>query len=57
MRLLRNILNIIFIFGALIGMYIYYKGDTETGTIIIIVAMAFKFVEVIIRLLKLEDKN
>jgi hypothetical protein len=57
MRLFRNILNIIFIFGALIGMYIYYKGDTETGTIIIIVAMAFKFVEVIIRLLKLEDKN
>lgn len=57
MRLLRNILNIIFIFGALIGMYIYYKGDTETGTIIIIVAMAFKLIEVIIRLLKLEDKN
>lgn len=57
MRLFRNILNIIFIFGALIGMYIYYKGDTETGTIIIIVAMAFKLIEVIIRLLKLEDKN
>ena len=49
MRLFRNILNIIFIFGALIGMY--------TGTIIIIVAMAFKLIEVIIRLLKLEDKN
>jgi hypothetical protein len=57
MRLFRNILNIIFIFGALIGMYIYYKGNTETGTIIIIVAMAFKLIEVIIRLLKLEDKN
>ena len=57
MRLFRNILNIIFIFGALIGMYIYYKGNTETGTIIIIVAMTFKLIEVIIRLLKLEDKN
>lgn len=57
MKLFRNILNIIFIFGALIGMYIYYKGNTETGTIIIIVAMAFKLIEVIIRLLKLEDKN
>ena len=57
MRLLRNILNIVFIFGALIGMYIYYKGNKETGTIIIIIAMAFKFIEVVIRLLKLEDKN
>ena len=57
MRLLHNILNIVFIFGALIGMYIYYKGNTETGTIIIIIAMAFKFIEVVIRLLKLEDKN
>lgn len=57
MRLLRNILNIVFIFGALIGLYIYYKGNTETGTIIIIIAMAFKFIEVVIRLLKLEDKN
>jgi hypothetical protein len=57
MKLLRNILNTIFIIGALIGMYLYYKGNTETGTIVIIVAMAFKFIEVVIRLLKLEDKH
>lgn len=57
MRLVRNILNIVFIIGAIIGMCIYYKGNTETGTIIIIVAMAFKFIEVVIRLLKLEDKH
>lgn len=57
MRLLRNILNIIFIIGALIGMFLYYKGNTETGTIVIIVAMAFKLIEVVIRLLKLEDKH
>lgn len=57
MRLLRNILNTIFIFGALIGMLVYYKGDIQTGTTIIIVAMAFKFVEAAIRILKPGEKN
>lgn len=57
LRNIRNILNTIFVFGALIGMIIYYKGNTHTGTIIIFVAMAFKFIEVVVRLLKLEDKH
>ena len=57
LRTIRNILNTIFVFGALIGMLVYYKGNTQTGTIIIFSAMAFKFVEVAMRLLKLEDKN
>ena len=55
-RILRNILNTIFIFGALIGMVLYYKGH-PAGTTVIIVAMAFKFIETTIRLLKLEDKH
>lgn len=57
MRHLRNILNTIFIFGALIGMLIYYKGNVQTGTIIIIVAMAFKFIEAALRILKIGEKN
>lgn len=57
LRTIRNILNTIFVFGALIGMLVYYNGKTQTGTTIIFVAMAFKFVEVAMRLLKLEDKN
>ena len=57
LRTIRNILNTIFVFGALIGMLVYYNGNTQTGTTIIFVAMAFKFVEVAMRLLKLEDKN
>lgn len=57
MRLLRNILNTIFIIGALIGMSLFYLGHKETGTYIIIVAMAFKFIEVVVRLLKLEERN
>ncbi len=57
MRLLRNILNTIFIIGAAIGMVLFYMGHKDTGTYIIIAAMAFKFIEVVVRLLKLEDRN
>ncbi len=55
MRTLKNILNTVFIFGAIIGMYLYYKGN-EGGTIVIMVAMGFKFVEVALRLFK-KDKD
>ena len=57
MRLLRNILNTIIVIGAAVGMILYYMGQRETGTYIIIGAMAFKFIEVVVRLLKLEDRN
>lgn len=57
MRLLRNILNTIFIIGALVGMGTFYLGHKDLGTYIILAAMAFKFIEVTVRLLKLEDKN
>ena len=55
MRTLKNILNTIFLFGAIIGMYLYYKGN-DAGTIVIMVAMGFKFVEVALRLFK-KDKD
>lgn len=55
MRTLKNILNTIFIFGAIIGMYLYYK-ENNAGTIVIMVAMGFKFVEVALRLFK-KDKD
>ena len=38
-------------------MALFYMGHKEVGTYIIIIAMAFKFIEVVVRLLKLEDKN
>ena len=57
MRLIRNILNTIFIIGALIGMAVFSLGHKETGTYIILAAMGFKFIEVVVRLLKLEDRN
>lgn len=49
---LRNCLNIIFMLGAVAGVAIYFYSDTFTGTIVILVAMAFKIVECIFRFIK-----
>ena len=50
---LRNILNIIFILGAIFGMIYYFFIDDYIGTFIILGAMAFKITETSIRLLKI----
>ena len=49
---IRNWLNIIYILGAIAGMATYYFGSTTIGTIVIIVAMVFKFVECILRFIR-----
>lgn len=49
---LRNILNIIFMLGALIGMVIYFKVDHQIGTIVILSSMSFKIVECVFRFIK-----
>lgn len=48
----RNWLNVIFIVLAVAGMAVYYFSDHTVGTIVIIVGMAFKFVECILRFLR-----
>ena len=48
----RNWLNIIFILGAVVGMAIYYFCNSTIGTIVIIVAMVFKFIECILRFIR-----
>lgn len=47
---LRNILNIIFMMGAIVGCLIFYYSDHLTGTIVIMGAMVFKFVECALRI-------
>jgi len=47
---LRNLLNIIFMLGALAGVAIYLWADRTIGTVIILVAMLFKIVECVFRL-------
>lgn len=51
-RVVRNWLNTIFIIGAAVGMYIYYKGDTVAGIYIILASMIIKFTESALRMLK-----
>lgn len=49
---LRNILNIIFMLGALVGMTVYFKLDHQAGTIVILSSMLFKIVECVFRFIK-----
>lgn len=53
LRIIRNILNIIFMLTALAGVAYYVLADKYAGSIIIIVAMSFKMVEASIRMIKL----
>lgn len=46
---IRNILNILFMLGAIIGIALYYLSDHNTGIIVILGAMVFKIIESAIR--------
>jgi uncharacterized membrane protein len=48
---LRNILNIIFMIGAVAGVICYLYADKQTGIIIVMCAMVVKFAESAIRFL------
>ncbi len=50
--MLRQILNIIFMLGAVVGVLLYFYQNKTIGTIVIVVAMFFKIVECVFRLLK-----
>ena len=48
---LRNILNLVFMLGAIAGVVTYYLGSARLGIIIVLVAMAVKMVEGAIRMI------
>ena len=50
---LRNALNAIFMVAAIVGVVWYFVSDHHTGTIIVLTGMAFKFIELVIRIFKL----
>lgn len=52
-RVLRFWLNVIFMVGAVAGLLCYYKWDHETAKWILVVASVFKFVELLLRILKI----
>lgn len=46
---LRNLLNIIFMIGAAVGVILYFTTNHTIGTIIILIAIVFKIIECCIR--------
>ena len=48
----RNVLNIIFMIGAVIGVIWYLTKDRMVGTYIILIAMCFKIAESSLRMMK-----
>lgn len=50
--LIRNILNIIFMITAIVGVIWYLKSDKIVGTYIILFAMCFKIAESSLRMMK-----
>lgn len=50
--LLRQVLNILFMVGAVAGVLIYFYKSKDTGTVVILASMVLKFAECVLRLLK-----
>lgn len=48
---IRTVLNVLFIVGAAVGMYLYFFQNQTVGTIVIIIFAAMKFAECILRFL------
>lgn len=48
---IRNILNAVFMVGAIIGIVLYLTSNHDVGVIVILVSMAFKAVECVLRFL------
>ena len=51
--MIRNILNIIFMIGAIMGVIVLYFHDKTMGIVIILVSMIFKMTECCLRLIRL----
>ena len=50
---LRNWLNLLFMIGAVVGLIFYFTVSKDTGIYIILIAMAVKFSEATLRMLKI----
>lgn len=49
---IRQVLNVIFMLGAIVGVIIFFTSNEFIGTIVILCAMAFKMMEYIIRFMR-----
>ncbi|MBO5187585.1 MAG: hypothetical protein J6B91_11230 [Prevotella sp.] len=50
---IRNVLNIIFMLTAIVGVIVYISSNKETGMFIVLAAIPFKITESAIRLLRI----
>ena len=50
--MLRQVLNLLFIVGAIVGVAVYFYHSRQQGTAIILGSMVFKFAECVFRLMK-----
>lgn len=50
--MLRQVLNLLFMVGAVAGLAVYFAKSTQVGTYIILFSMVLKIVECVLRLLK-----
>lgn len=50
---LRNVLNIIFMIGAIVGLIVYFYYSQQLSIYILIGASVFKFIELALRILKI----
>lgn len=48
---IRQWLNIFFMLGAVVGVIFYFLSDSNTGVIILLTAIVFKFVECVLRVI------
>ncbi len=48
----RNILNTVFMVGAIVGVLVFFYKGEQLGTIIILSSMLFKIVECVFRFMK-----
>ena len=49
---LRQLLNIIFMLGAVAGIVVYFVVDNQIGIFIVLGAMVFKMIEYILRFMR-----
>jgi len=49
---IRNLLNLLFMLLAIVGVAVYALSSHTTGTVIVLVAMVFKFIECCLRIIR-----
>lgn len=53
--MIRQILNVIFMLGAVVGVIVYFYSSHDIGTYIILASIVFKIFECALRLIKWKD--